>query len=513
MITRLETISDPVGPLKGEMMDLEVHYVNGHSEKRILGLILMICLLVYIISAKGYIEVSDTAYSVQTAQAIVTHRQLNIADEQGRTLQGPDGRSYSKYGIGLPLYFVPWVAAAGALSHAVRLPTPELTGALISFANIPFAMLTLLLFSKLLKWFGVSGVYAWLFPLALGLGTLAWKYADYDFSEEMQMALLLLAVYGVIRGSSKSILGGGLGFGGLILVKLVYTIFFPLFLLYLVTRPGELRYRIRHAALFSFPFILASCFIAWMNLLRFGNPLESGYGSEAHQFIPSQMWHTVPQLLGSYDKGIFIFCPILILGLFGWKEFASRYRPEALLCAGLILGNLILTGAWHGWDGGWAWGPRLLVPMIPFWLLPAAFWCSQRQSRTRLWIFSLLLLASIVLQVPGILVKNQEIREIKDNMLTASEQPFAPSDYVTACILLRHKLAVGNEVYRLSELHIPGNRELDLARYRTMIGLNVCSEQFARQMNKPALRWFPLLPLLLIGYLTIKIRATMKTAV
>ena len=84
--------------------------------KRMFRQVLTVCLLVCMFSAKGYIEVSDTAFSLQTAQAIVTHGQLDIPYVEGATLRGPDGRSYSKYGLGLPLYYVPWVAASDALS-------------------------------------------------------------------------------------------------------------------------------------------------------------------------------------------------------------------------------------------------------------------------------------------------------------------------------------------------------------------------------------------------------------
>lgn len=486
--------------------------MNEHLGKRVFRQVLTVCLLVYIFSAKGYIQVSDTSFSLQTAQAIVTNGHLDIPYVAPYTLRGPDGRSYSKYGIGLALYYVPWVAASDALSSFTGLPVHELTGFLVSFANIPFAMLTLVLFAKLIKLFRVTGVYAWLLPLGLGLGTLTWRYAAYDFSEEMQMGLLILAVYGVARGTPKAIISGAWGFAGLFLVKLVYAAFFPLFLLYLITRPGELRHRIRSAALFTFPFVLACCFVAWLNEVRFGNPLESGYGSEGRQFIPLQLWHTVPQLLGSLDKGLFIFCPILILGVFGWKEFASRYRPEAALCGGLLVGNLILAGAWHSWEGGWSWGPRLLVPAIPLWLLPAAFWFTRRQSRVQLWIFALLTLTSILVQIPGVLA-DQEVQHIKLDMLTAQEQRSAPSDYVAACIILRHKLVVGNEVYRVSEFHIPGDRELDLTPYsQSFIGLNVWTEHVARQMKRPALRWLPVLALFLIGYLAFRVRAVLKAA-
>ena len=481
--------------------------------ERVLRQVLTLCLLVYIFSAKGYIEVSDTYSSLQTAQAIVTHGQLDIPYSEGATLRGSDGRSYSKYGIGLALYYVPWVAASDGLSKLTGLPGPELTGFLISFANIPFGLLALVMFSMLLRLFGVSGVSSWLLPLGLGLGTLAWRYAGYDFSEEMQMGLLMLAVYGVARGTPKAIGGGGAGFAWLFLVKLLYAAFFPLFLVYLMTRPGSLRHRVRNAALFTCPLVLAGCYVAWLNAARFGNPLESGYGSEARMFFPAQLWHTVPQLLGSLDKGLLIFCPILILGVFGWKEFISRHRPEAILCAGLLVLNLILAGAWHSWGGGWSWGPRLLVPAIPLWLLPAAFWVARRQSRAPIRILALLTLTSILTQIPGVLVKDQEIHQIKENLLTAQEQRSAPSDYVMACMLLRHKLAARDEVYRVSEFGIPGDRELDLTGYRTEIGLNVWTEQVARQMKKPALRWLPLPALFLVGYLAIRVGAMLRTAV
>ena len=490
-----------------------MNYVNEYLGDQTFRQVLVICLVVYLFSAKGFIEVSDTSFSLQTAQAIVARGQLDIPYVKGDTLEGPDGRSYSKYGLGLPLYYVPWVAVSEALSRFTHLPASELTGFLISFANIPFAMLTLILFARLFKLFGVTGVYIWLLPLGLGLGTLTWRYAGYDFSEEMQMGLLLLAVYGVVRGSPKAIIGAGIGFAALFLVKLVYAAFLPLFLGYLITRRGELRQRVRSAALFMFPFVLAGGFVAWLNIVRFGNPFESGYGGEARQFLPFQLWHTVPQLLVSLDKGLFIFCPLLILGMFGWKEFVSKYRPEAVLCGGVLIGNLILAGAWHSWQGGWSWGPRLLVPAIPLWLLPAGFWFARRQSRAAFWTFVLLTAISIIAQIPGVLVRDQEIHDIKENMLTTEEQRVAPSDYVAAGILLRHKLVVRNEVYRTSEFHIPGDRELDLTQYRSLMGLNVWTEQVARQMNKPVLRWLPVVALLLIVYLAIRIGMALKTVV
>ena len=474
-------------------------------KERIFRQVLLLCLLVYLFSAKGYIVGSDNLYSLQTAHALIDHGRLDIPYTEERTLMSRDGRSYSKYGVGLPMYYVPWVAASGALARLTHLPTPDLDGFFISFANIPFAILTLDLFAKLLRLFKVDEVFVWLLPLALGLGTLLWEYAAIDNSEEMQMGLLMLAIYGVARGTPKAMVFGGIGFAWLFLIKLVCVVFFPLFLLYLITRPGEWRHRIRNTVLFTFPIFLAGCFDAWLNLIRFGNPLESGYGSEASQFIFSQLPMTVPKLLGSLDKGLFIFCPILILGVFGWRQFALRYRSEAILCASLILVNLFISGAWWSWIGGWSWGPRLLVPLIPLWLLPAVFWLDRRQSKVFFNVFVVLLFISIIGQLPGVLVRDEEIHEIKEINLTAQERRDAPPDYVMACILLRHKLVEHNEVYRVSEFHLPGDREVNMTPKRTFIGLNIWTEQVARLENKPALRWLPILALFPVCFLAIKI--------
>jgi hypothetical protein len=346
--------------------------------------------------------------------------------------------------------------------------------------------------------------------VALGIGSLAWPYAVSDLSEAMQMALLLLAVYGVIRRSYPALVIAGIAFGWLVLVKLIYVVTLPVFAIYLLTRPGTLLQRIKVLTSFAVPIMVACGFLAWLNVVRFGSPFESGYGSESGQFFPSQMWHTVPKLLVSFDKGLFIFCPILILGLFGWKDFLKRHRAEALLCLALIVENFLWSASWWSWYGGWSWGPRLLVPTIPLWLLPAAFFFQKAQSRRRLHVLALVTCIAIALQIPGVLIKDQEIHQIKLGVLTPSELPSAPSDYVMAYILLRHKLVSHNELYPLSEFGIPGNREIDLNGYRTFRGLNLWTELSARQFNKPAIRWIPIPGLLIVIFLAFLISRSVR---
>jgi len=474
--------------------------------------IFSICLVMYIFSVKGYLEIPDSFYSLETAQAIATEGHLQIPYSASYTSQGPGSRSYSKYGFGLVLYYLPVVAAGEAVVKGSGGDAALFDGFLLSFANIPFVILALLVFDKLLRRFEVPRVFAAICLLGLGLGTLAWRYACYGFSEGMQMGLLLLTVYALIRRTPRAIIAGGLAFAWLFLVKQVYVAYLPVLLIYLITRPEELRGRIRKTALFLFPLLLAGGFDLWLNFVRFGSPFESGYGNEASEFYPAQMWRTLPLLLGSLDKGLLIYCPILVLGFFGWRAFARQHRAEAALCCALIAENLLIAAAWHSWEGGWSWGPRLLVPAIPLWLLPAAFLYERWQSRKLRWAIATAVIVSAVTQIPGVLVSDREIHIIRQGLLTPSEQASAPSDYVAAWILLKHKLVDRNEIYRTSELHVPGDREVNLSQEPMFAGLNLWTERIAPFLKGSYVQWYPILGLLLAGYWAFQLIRSLRTA-
>jgi hypothetical protein len=457
--------------------------------------LLIVFIILYIFTSKGYIEISDTYSSLQTAEAIVTRGRLDIPPDAATTTVA-DGRSYSKYGIGLPVAFVPVVALSHLLGVATGHPPLELAGFFISFLNIPFVLLTLVLFGRLLEEFGATPGYARLLTVGLALGTLCWRYAVYDFSEGMQTALLTLAVYGVVGKGSGRLVVGGLGFAGLVLVKLVHVVLLPIFIAYLLWRWRTAWGRwTRMVSFFVFPVLLALGLVGWLNAIRFGSPLETGYGTEARQFLPAQMPDTLPRLLGSLDKGLFVFCPVLALGVAGWSAFFRRYPREAALCGALALGNLLLAASWHSWVGGWSWGPRLLVPAIPLWLLPAGLAFGGSPS-ARAWAsVAGLVLVSVVVQVPGVLVKDQQIHHIGQNMLTEPERAAFPANWPAAWIMLKHKLTRPDEVYSVDEFGLPSDRHLDLTRYRTFNGLNLWTEHISRQFNMPSIRWLPLFSL------------------
>ena len=87
-----------------------------------------------------------------------------------------------------------------------------------------------------------------------------------------------------------------------------------------------------------------------------------------------------PLLWGRY-RGLFFYAPILILALPGWVLLMLRRRwglaiVSFLVCASVLLVNL----SYPEWTGGWSTGPRLLLPLIPFAMIPVAGLLASRRA-------------------------------------------------------------------------------------------------------------------------------------
>lgn len=482
--------------------------VPSPNDRKLERYLLGIFFVVYLFTAKGYLEVSDTEYSALTAEAIVTRGRFDLDVDNAYTRRGPDGRSYSKYGIGTPLYFAPYAFVGHRLAATGGVPAPELTRFLLSFANIPIAILTLWLFARLLRSLGIREPTIRLLLVGLGLGTLFWRYTVYDFTETLQACGITAGVYGLVRRPGSYSLRDGLGPAALVLVKLVHVVLLPLLAVYILMRPRESSgSRLRDSVIYFAPSVAAIALIAAANYLRFGNPLETGYGSEASLFSVAQLPQTVPALLFSGEKGLLLFCPLLIAGLLGWWSFAALRPHVALLCGAILLVEFLLAATWHSWIGGWSWGPRLLVPTIPLWLLPAAFWLDVPSARFRRAAVTALVAVSILAQFNGVFVKDQQIHHMRQGMLTDAEKSAADSDYLACWRILLHKLKADDSTVPCTTavFGLPGDRPLDISQYRTFVGINVWTEHTSRRFGKRAIRYLPPAGLAVIGFCLLRI--------
>jgi hypothetical protein len=100
-------------------------------------------------------------------------------------------------------------------------------------------------------------------------------------------------------------------------------------------------------------------------------------------------------------NSIFVYSPPLILFFFGIGAFLRRKRTLAVTTIGIVLTGLVLYSKFTLWDATGSWGPRFLVVLTPFMLLPAAVFRPNSRWRRAL-VVSLLSIGFAVQVVPAL---------------------------------------------------------------------------------------------------------------
>jgi hypothetical protein len=123
------------------------------------------------------------------------------------------------------------------------------------------------------------------------------------------------------------------------------------------------------------------------NQLAFGSPWDMGYFHHATaQFqkvhapdhplgLTRPDWGRAAALLWGGHRGLLFYAPIVLLAVPGWIVLVRRRFWGMALVSALVAGAVFLVNvSYPEWTGGWSTGPRLLVPLLPFALLPVAGW-------------------------------------------------------------------------------------------------------------------------------------------
>jgi hypothetical protein len=286
--------------------------------------------------------------------------QENTGDKAER-----DGHWYTDKAPGLSLLAVP----AYALVHAVR------SGAVVAgsylatvFAvALPSALAALQLFA-LARSIGLSAAWAAALTLAYALGTLALPYSTIFYGHQLSAALGLSAFALVWR--RRAPLLAGLLLGLAVAVDYTSVILVIGVMGYAVAKLGARGVLWLIAG--GVPIALA---LGAYHAAAFGHPLALPYEFvlQEHRRMGWFMGIAGPDprvmgalLVGRY-RGLFYGSPWLVAGIPGLVVLARRgFRREAITCGGIVLAYLVLNAGLVDWPGGWAMGPRYLIPAIPF---------------------------------------------------------------------------------------------------------------------------------------------------
>lgn len=383
------------------------------------SILFLFFLSAFILTAGGRIASSDeTAFFLET-QSLVEHGTLAIPDSiVSNGSYGNDGRFYVGGGIGYTLLSVPFYATGKMF--ITLLPIPEAYRTFIlkgffSLANQFICALIGILFFIFCRRLGYSSKLSFFLTAALLFSTNLFPYAKSSMREPLLTLCLLGAAYGlfVFRTERKikylHLAGFALFF--LLNTKISFIVVLPLFAFYFIliydpdlfTKPRlrdivvlfSNRVFWRHAMVLIVWIAAAGVVIGLINYAQFGNVFSSGYTGKPQPFN-NPLGRGLFGLLLSPGKSFFIYAPITILIFRAAVKWYHRFPKEAMFFVLLFLVMLFLHAKYFAWAGDGSWGPRYLIPLIPFFILPLGLlFQNSLEQRKKLYKFAALSLCGI----------------------------------------------------------------------------------------------------------------------
>lgn len=388
-----------------------------HSRQVAFGIFLFL-FAVYLLTYSGRIHIVDEAYMLAAAESLgkgrldvnqVASLQFGFGGRDQLGAFGPSGDLFGKKGLALSLGAIPPMQLPRIFQGAGAVHAALLTNAFVT-------ALTGSLLCVYLSQLGLSPAVSLVFSLVFGLCTLAWPYARWFFSEPVAALGLLLAVYGASRyhrGASAKLsplLVSGFGSGLAVLAAPAGAIAVPAVLgslLWSAARGNAAR-RLWSAAkvagYYCAGLAIPLLMLAGYNTVRFGVPWDTGYRLSLHDFsLP--LYKGLAGLLISPGRGLLFYSPVALLALPGAVAGFRKHRFDCCLALALVATWLVFYAKWTVWHGGWSWGPRYLVPIMPLLVLLAAEGWGLAKGRWRsVWtaVAAVVIALSFVAQVAGV---------------------------------------------------------------------------------------------------------------
>lgn len=363
---------------------------------------------VYLLTMSGHTYSPDEETMLEASRQLVTQGTWAVTPSHSLVeVTGTDGRRYSQYGPGQSFAAAPWVAtglAVGGLFPKDQAGYP-LRLILASYnALVAAGICALLAALGLALGYGMRA--SLIAGLALAFSTFLWPHSRTFFSEPLTALLLLASFYLIVRyrysgsgppsgkrGIPVGMLVSGALFALALATKVQYVVALPAFGLYMLwplagratesfaQSPDDIELAPQRTAINSgrlaaiLPwgagFLVGLLPLLLYNWSVFGNPLVTGYGTDWKATFRTPISEGVYGLLLSPGKGLVWYALPVLLALWGLRRFSRKHPNETVFILTLgacIVAFFALYSFWHG-DGSW--GPRYLIPLLPFVLLPA----------------------------------------------------------------------------------------------------------------------------------------------
>ncbi len=249
------------------------------------------------------------------------------------------------------------------------------------------------LFFVLCRRHGASERASFWLAMMLGSATILAVYARSPYSEALQTLAFTWVVERALAVAERPTVRGGVFLGiacGLLFnTKLVYALALPVVPAFLLARHRREWRRVAPALAAAVPGLLALVALAvWHNWYKTRTLLDSGYAIPEGVFS-GDAYAGLWGYFFSTGKSIFLYSPPLVLAAIALPSFLRTHRASALFILALTGVAVAANAKFRYWHADYCWGPRLLVPMVPAWLVAVAPWIEPALARGRRWLRAL----------------------------------------------------------------------------------------------------------------------------
>ncbi|NVB38885.1 hypothetical protein G6O69_13670 [Pseudenhygromyxa sp. WMMC2535] len=370
--------------------------------------LVVLCSSLFMCTAPGRITYPDDEIVFRTTQSLVERGDLAVEPIANRTGERPDrptgsfgwaeGRGGQRYGIfgqGLSLVAIPAYVLAKRSAPAIpplwtravrsdlfvfhpRGPEADWLRMVVSSSNCLLTALGALLLGLWLRELGHGPRVSMACALIYALGTTAWVYAGTFLSEPLSVIVLLGAALEIsrwhrARAQARHLWIAAALAGASVHVHLLNLIALPCLLGYALAPSWRDLLAGRERRTWLIALGIGALGLAALGLSqwwRFGDPLESGRYDDYGRWV--WPFEGALTMLVAPGRSVLLYSPPLCLALVGWGALRRRDPNTAYLVLALAVSRWLFVACRSDWHGGWGVGPRYLVPIVPFLMVPLA---------------------------------------------------------------------------------------------------------------------------------------------
>ncbi len=307
-------------------------------------------------------------------RAIIHTGQVNIVTDGSEAMaslrSSPIG-AVAPYGILPSLLAIPFYLI-GLLVSPNTTTQWDMTHLLVSLCNAPISAGCVAIFYRILWRINIPRSGIIILTITYAVGALTWPYARTFFSEPLTTLLMLWSVDAAIAAhhhpqtATRALLISGTMAGFIIATRIAASVVIPILGLYaILCLPYQ---RLRAAIYWGIGCIPGLTLFGIYNYIRFQTFFSTGYLSESTSFN-TPLSVGIPGLLVDPATGLLWFVPMCIFAPIGAWFLWPHHRHIVMLSLILVASQVLLYAGWIAWDGGGVWGPRFLVPIVPYALL------------------------------------------------------------------------------------------------------------------------------------------------